>query len=87
MKTREDVQAALQEMRKSQERVARCIDQAARAIDPSRNAELMRSLHQALDSLNAARRALEKAAGVAISFGSQLAGLLPEREEAKALVA
>lgn len=81
MKTKADAQAILIEMRKAQEKVARCIDQAHRAIDPTRNAELMRTLHQATDSLNAARRALEKAAGYAIAVGSRLVALLPDAED------
>lgn len=80
MKTRADVQAAVLEMRKSVEKVARCIDQAARATSPG-NAELMRSLHQAQDSLSAARRALQHAAGTAFQLGEKLLGLLPADAE------
>jgi hypothetical protein len=41
----------------------------------------MRSLHSAQDSLDAARRALNHAQGVAILLGTQLVGLLPEAAE------
>ena len=53
---------------------------AARNSDPQRNAELMKTLHLAQDSLDAARRALNHAQGVAVLFGTQLLGLLPEAE-------
>lgn len=79
-KTRDAVQDAMRDMRKSLEKTARCIDQAARSSDPQRNAELMKSLHSAQDSLDAARRALNHAQGVAVLFGTQLLGLLPEAE-------
>jgi len=40
----------------------------------------MKTLHLAQDSLDAARRALNHAQGVAVLFGTQLMGLLPEAE-------
>lgn len=70
----------MRDMRKALEKTAKCIDQAARNSDPTRNAELMKTLHSAQDALSAARRALDRAQGVAISFGVQLAGLLQEAE-------
>jgi hypothetical protein len=78
---RAEAQDALREMQKSLEKVARLIDSAAHASDPSRNAELMRSLHLAQDQLSAARRALGKASGTAVYLGNQLLALLPADED------
>jgi hypothetical protein len=86
LKHRAEVQTALQEMRKLLDKVARCIDAASRASDPSRNAELMHTLYQAQDQLDAARRALGKASGTAIYLGNQLLALLPVEEEQPTLV-
>jgi hypothetical protein len=82
MMKREAVQAAVLEMRKAQEKAARCIDSASRAIDPQYTAELMHAIHQAQDSLSAARRALNNASGTAGMLAQQLLDLLPEEKAA-----